>query len=90
MRKRVRIFLYFAIIVALTATLPMSCKKSGSGGQDNRVELSDVRLTIIDPQKFRLALKYRFIQGKPVDGRGCACHAEIRYGERNGFLEAVS
>jgi hypothetical protein len=81
------IILCFAVVVL--AALPSGCKKSAQSGRNTRVELSEVRLTIVDSSKFRLALKYRFVQGKPEEGRGASCDAEIRYGKGNGFLATL-
>jgi hypothetical protein len=74
-----------SLILALATVVALfpGCKKGASAGQDTQVELSDVRLVVLGPEKFRLGIKYRFVQGKPLEHTPCACMATIRHGKKN-------
>jgi len=71
------------LVLAASASPLLGCKKAGSASGDSRVEMSDARLTVLAPQKYRLAVKYRFVQGKPGEQTEGACNADIRYGQKS-------
>lgn len=57
------------LVLAASASPLLGCKKAGSASGDSRVEMSDARLTVLAPQKYRLAVKYRLCRGNQVNKR---------------------
>jgi hypothetical protein len=86
----------FAALVALAA-LTLGCKKSTTGlagtpppappsTSGARVELSEPKFAVVEPQKVHASVKYRFVEGKPAEGFWYAGLVELTYGEGQGAV----
>jgi hypothetical protein len=79
-----------ATLVVALMVLPLfiGCNRFSSTGSANttvgeKVELSDAKITILDAQRIRVSVKFRFVQGHPSPDAGYLCAADVQYGNKD-------